>query len=375
MIIRKFPWIFFLILFSNNSIAATHTIEYTYHAFSEDDKSTSQIMAVDQIRLLLVQKIESHIQQTINISEEGSANAYARRDVEAVTANLTKINILDEKLNIGSYYIKAEIEADTAPIIEALKKYKRNHSEENRQLLKALNINEIRLQKTREKIHRLRKEMEHSKYASQDTKKLVSYKTEIKKLSTEEAFSESFIHHQNEEYTKAIKMYRQIAKQGNTVAQQLLGSLYMNGKGIEKNYSKAIYWFRKAAEDDEAIAQYYLGMLRLEGKGVKQDFSKAFDWIHKSAEQEDALAQYQLGNMYLKGIGVEQKYFMAAYWFRKAADHQEAVAQLQLGLLYSQGKGLAKNDEEALYWYSKAAQHGLKEAEIMIDNLKIKVAN
>jgi len=332
-------------------------------------------MAIDQIRSLLLKNIGSHIKQTINISEEGSTNAYTRRDVEAVTANLTKINILEEKWDTDSYYIKAEIEADTQPILDALKKYKNNRSEENRQLLKALNINEIRLQKIREKIYGLRKEMEYSKYASQDKKKLVSYKSEINKLATEEAFSESFIHHQNGEYTKAIKMYRQIAKQGNTVAQQLLGSLYMNGKGIKQNYSKAIYWFKKAAEQDEAIAQYYLGMLRLEGKGVKQDFSKAFDWLYKSAEQEDALAQYQLGNMYLKGIGIEQQYFMAAHWFRKAADHQEAVAQLQLGNLYSQGKGFAQNDEEALYWYDKAAQNGLKEARIMVENIKIKAAN
>ncbi len=366
---------FFITVFSSNVLAETYTAEYTYDAFSKDDKSTSRILAIDQIRLLLLQKIGSHIQQTINISEEGSAHAYARRNVEAVTANLTKINILDEKWNKDNYYIKAEVEADIQPVLDTLKSYKDKNSEEKRQLLKALRINESRLQKTREKINDLRKEMEHSKYAARNATKLASYKSEVNKLSTEEAFAESFMHHQNEEYATAIKMYRQIAKQGNTVAQQLLGSLYMSGKGIEQSDAKAIYWFKKSAEQDEAIAQYYLGMLYLEGKGVQQNFSKAFDWLHKSAEQEDSLAQYQLGIMYLKGIAVEQKYFMAAHWFRKAADHQEAIAQLQLGNLYSQGKGLSQSNEEALYWYSKAAEHGLKEAKLMIQNLNKKVAN
>lgn len=365
----------FFILFSSNVLAETYVREYTYNAFPEDDEFTSRTLAIDKVRTLLLKKIGSHINQTINISEDSFGDAYARRDVEAVTANLTKINIMEERWNKDNYYIKANIEADTQPILDALKEYKNEQSEEKKQLLKALKINELRLQKTREKIDSLRREIEHSNYTSQNTIKLASYKSEIEKLSTEKTFSESYIHHQNGEYDKAIKMYRQIAKQGNSVAQQLLGSLYMNGKGLEKDYSKAIYWFKKAAKQDEAIAQYYLGILYLEGKGVRQDFTKAYDWFHKSAEHEDALAQYQLGNMYLKGNGVEQQFFMAAHWFRKAADHQEAVAQLQLGHLYSQGKGLAQNKKEALYWYNKAAEQGLKEATVMIDNLNIEIGN
>jgi len=370
MMARILPCILLLTFFSNNLLAETYTREYTYNALPEDDKLTSRIIAVDQVRTLLLQKIGSHIQQTIEISEDGSVNSYARKDVEAVTASLTKIDILEEKWDEAGFYIKAKIEADTQPVLDALKKYKNDHSENTQHLLKALKLNEKELQKSREKIAHLKREMEYSKTSSSDTKTLTKYKTELNDLATEIIFSEGFEFHQRGEFAEAFKKYKKIAKQDNPVAQQLLGSLYMNGQGVKKDITKAIYWFQKAVEEDEEIAQYYLGIMYLKGVGIEQDLSKPAHWIHKSAEQGDALAQYQLGNMYLKGAGVEQKHFMAALWFRKAAEQRVSVAQLQLGKMYATGKGVAENNDEALYWYKKAANQGSNEARILIISLE-----
>ena len=372
MLVRIFSIIMFFAFFSNNLFAETYTREYTYNALQIDNKLTSRIITLDQVRTLLLQKIGSHIQQTIKITENGSVNSYLREDVEAVTANLTKVNILEEKWDKKSYYIKAEIEADTQRVLTALEEYKTDHSENSRQLLKALKLNEQELQKSREKIARLKREQEFSKTGSQNTKALTEYKAEINKLSTEEIFAEGFELHQQGEYAEAIKKYQIIAKQGNAVAQQLLGSLYMKGQGVEQNLTKAIYWFLKAADQDEAIAQYYLGILYLKGDGVEHDTSKAVSWLHKSAEQGDALAQYQLGNMYLEGTGVEQKYFMAVHWFRKAAEQREAIAQYSLGMMYTQGKGVTQNDDEAIYWYRKAAEQDLDEAKKIIKDFYTK---
>lgn len=366
MLVRIFSTIIFIVFFSNNLLAETYTHEYTYNAIQSDNKFTSRIIAIDQIKALLFDKIGSQIQQIVKISEDGSENSYAREDVEAIMANLTKVRLLQEKWDETDYYIKAEIEADPQQVLNTLEKYKNDQSEKSQQLLKALKHNQRVLKKSREKIARLKKELESSKTGAQNTKTVTAYNAEINKLSTEEIFAEGFNYQQQEEYAEAIKKYREIAKQGNVVAQQLLGSLYMNGQGVEQDITKAIYWFQKAADQDEAIAQYYLGILYLEGKDVEQDNSKAASWLHKSAEQGDALAQYKLGSMYLEGEGVAQKYFMAAHWFRKAAEQREAAAQLQLGKMYTMGKGVAQNDDEALYWYQKAAEQGLNEAKKMV---------
>jgi len=369
MLVRIIFTIILFACFNNSLLAEGHTREYTYNALDVDNRTTSRIIAVDQVRTLLLQKIGSHIQQTIKITEDGSADSYARKDVEAVTANLIKINIVEEKWDESSYYIKAEIEADTQHVLDALEVYKNDHSEKSRQLLKALKLNERELQKSRENIARLKRGFRFSKTGSQNTKVLTEYKTEINKLSTEEIFSEGFKHHQQGEYGEAAKKYHKAAIKGNVVAQQLLGSLYMNGLGVEQDITKAIYWFQKAADQDEAIAQYYLGILYLKGDGVEPDTSKAVHWLHKSAEQGDSLAQYQLGYMYLNGKGVEKKYFMATHWFRKAAEQREAIAQYYLGMMYAHGEGVAKNDVESIYWYRKAADQGFNEAIKIIKNI------
>ena len=282
--------------------------------------------------------------------------------MEAVTANLTEINVIEEKWEHGQYYIKAEIAADTSNILAALAQYKNTQSEKSRQLLEALKINEQMLGKSREIISRLRKELRHTKNASEITRLTEKYAAELNRLSTEDLFVKGFEHQQRGEYSEAISWYLKAATQGNTVAQQLLGTLYLNGQGTKQDFASAIHWFNEAAAENEAIAQYFLGMLYLKGEGVKQDISAALDWLHKSADQGYALAQYQLGDMYLTGTGVEQKYYMAVHWFRMAAEKMDARAAYALGLMYAQGKGVAQNESEAIYWYSKAAELGNDDA-------------
>lgn len=353
----------------NSSLAETYIREYTYKALDIDNRETSRTIAVDHIRTLLFEKIGGHIDQIIKVSENDSINSYARADVEAVTADLSKINILEEKWDDSSYFIKAEIEADTQRIVDTLREYKDSHSEESRQQMVALKANEKALKKSREIISHLRRELELQKSGSRKNKLAAEYISELEKLSTEEMFATGFEHNQHAEYKEAIDWYQKAADKRNIVAQSLLGMLYMDGRGVEKDLTIAIKWFRKAAEQDDAIAQYYLGMMYLNGNGVERDEEVAANWLHKSAEQDNALAQYQLGEMYLKGKGVEQKDYMAAHWLRKAGEQRVAAAQLQLGNLYRLGKGVTKNKEEALYWYRNAAEQGLSEAQEMIDKV------
>ena len=367
--LRIFIGFILFIFLCSSALAETYVREYTYKALDIDNRETSRTIAVDHIRTLLFKKIGGHIEQIIKVSEDDSSNSFARADVDAVTADLSKINILEETWDDSSYFIKAEIEADTQLIVDTLRKYKTSHSEESRQQMVALKANEKALKKSREKISYLRKELELQKNSSRKNTLVTEYTAELETLSTEEMFATGFEHNQRAEYKEAVDWYRKAAAKRNIVAQSLLGMLYMNGQGVEKDLTIAIGWFRKAAQQNDAIAQYYLGMMYLNGNGVARDEELAADWLHKSAEQGNALAQYQLGEMYLEGKGVDQKNYMAAHWLRKAGEQRVATAQLQLGNLYRLGKGVTKNKEEALYWYNKAAGQGLGEAREMIEKV------
>ncbi len=71
-----------------------------------------------------------------------------------------------------------------------------------------------------------------------------------------------------------------------------------------------------------------LGKMYLDGKGVAQDYRKAFEWYSETAQQGDAHAQFNLGVMYHLGDGTMQNNIMAEIWLRKAADngHKDAIS-------------------------------------------------
>jgi len=122
----------------------------------------------------------------------------------------------------------------------------------------------------------------------------------------------------------------------------------------EKAYAKAAELLRPLAEKGDAAAQYSLGTLYAEGKGVERNDATAFLWFQRAANQGDAAAQYNVGASYAEGAGIAKSYVDAARWFRRAADQGMAFAQLNLGLLYAAGNGVPQDNVEAFKWLELA---------------------
>lgn len=148
------------------------------------------------------------------------------------------------------------------------------------------------------------------------------------------------------------------AEQGDVTAQNELGKLYLNGRGVPKDYGRAARWFRKAAEQGNPKAQFNLGQAYHFGEGVPKDDAEAVQWLRKSADQADTHAQTALGYVYLHGEGVPQGDAQAIAWYRRAAEHGYALAQQALGWMYYNGRGVQKNYTQAAAWYQKAADQG-----------------
>ena len=113
------------ILAISNVHAETYIREYTYSASEADSKITSRAIALDQVKSILLQEIGTHIRQTVNITKDGSGNTYASEDIEAITAGLTKVDIIEEKWDGSTYYLKAEIVTDPKRVLNALAEFKR----------------------------------------------------------------------------------------------------------------------------------------------------------------------------------------------------------------------------------------------------------
>ncbi len=183
-----------------------------------------------------------------------------------------------------------------------------------------------------------------------------------------------------ESCSMAIKWFKKAAQQGHANAMVMLAGAYHFGiYGMPKNDVEAYRYCSEAAKKGNAYAQLNLGSLYMEGDGVEKDtieakkwFKKAVENFKKSAKKGDAGSQNALGSCYQDGTGVEQNYEEAINWYQKAAEQELAAAQYNLGLCYKEGLGVKKNEKEAEKWLQMAAAGGSKEAGQMLEELNQK---
>jgi TPR repeat protein len=349
------------ILVVTNVHSETYIRDYYYTASEADSKITARTNSLDQVKLLLLQEIGTHIRQEINITKDSSGYTYATEDIEAVTAGLTRVEIMEESWNGDTYYLKAEIDVDTDRVRKELEDIKNDKSDEKEQRLEITKAIQIELQESREKISNLRKQLDNAS-KSQKEKIRIQYVESVDQLSLSEMFSKGSGFEQKGQFEDAIFWYRKAAEQGHPYAQHNLGIFYDYGRGVRQSDTTAVEWYRKAAEQGIDRAQYNLAGHYREGRGVRQSDTTAVEWYRKAAEQGYMSGQYNLGIMYRIGRGVRQSDTTAVEWYRKAAEQGHAEAQLSLGIMYSLGRGVRQSDTTAVEWYRKACDGGEKEA-------------
>ena len=76
------------------------------------------------------------------------------------------------------------------------------------------------------------------------------------------------------DYGAAIEKLNPLATQGNAEAQLYLGYVYERLKDI----TEAIKWYKKSADNGDFIAQEVIGGMYYEGKGVTKDYVEAYKW-------------------------------------------------------------------------------------------------
>jgi putative methionine-R-sulfoxide reductase with GAF domain len=78
--------------------------------------------------------------------------------------------------------------------------------------------------------------------------------------------------------TSTLAQLRQLAEQGDPLAQNALGLRYAQGDGVKLDEEEAAHWFTKAAEQGNVAAQSKLGSLYWVGRGVPASLHDAYFW-------------------------------------------------------------------------------------------------
>jgi TPR repeat protein len=128
-------------------------------------------------------------------------------------------------------------------------------------------------------------------------------------------FEDSIAAYDRGDYATAVRLLRPLAEQGNAQAQNGLGAMYYNGKGIAQDFKEAVKWYRLAAAQGYASAQVNLGAMYYEGQGVAEDFIRAYMWFSIAAakgnsdavQMRDAISKYLIDQQIVEAQAMAHK--------------------------------------------------------------------
>lgn len=89
----------------------------------------------------------------------------------------------------------------------------------------------------------------------------------------------------SEHCKQEFKKLKQYSRQQIPIAQEMMGSFYYNGYGVEKDLIKARRYFYEAARWDLPNSQFKLGIMMLEGEGGEVNVSLGLTNLRKAAKK------------------------------------------------------------------------------------------
>ncbi len=125
--------------------------------------------------------------------------------------------------------------------------------------------------------------------------------------------------YQRGDYDLALQSLRPAAEHGDAAAQFLLGILYYNGQGVERDLAASTRWYLAAARQGHAAAQFNLGNAYRFGRGVAQDLGQALRWWEAAARLGLANASHNLAVHYLQAPRTPAEQALGLAWLRHAA--------------------------------------------------------
>ncbi len=127
-------------------------------------------------------------------------------------------------------------------------------------------------------------------------------------------------------YKEGAAEFKVLADKGCPFSQCIMGVMYMNGRGVDKNINTAISYFQKSAKQGYAGAEEHLGEIYQTGiDGAKKDPALATSWYRKAAFHGNGKAQLALGKIFMASNTPHESY-EAKVWLAKATQVPGSIA-------------------------------------------------
>jgi TPR repeat protein len=147
--------------------------------------------------------------------------------------------------------------------------------------------------------------------------------------------------------TNARNLLKPLAEQGVPEAQNALGWMYEQERGVYRNFLTAEIWYRLAIEQGYGPARENLGAMQ---ERIEREFQKGME----AFQARDYAKAYKL-------------------WGDLASQGQHPAAQTNLGFLYTHNLGVARDYDAARRWYKRAIEQGYRPAQENLEALEEKI--
>ena len=163
----------------------------------------------------------------------------------------------------------------------------------------------------------------------------------------------------NDQDEKAVPLMSELAELGDIDACCAAAALYVDEdagvEGVKQDIQKAFGYAIVAAKAGLTDAQSMVGMMYLDGDGVEKDISQAILWLEKAASKGDIVPIVGLADLY-KSQGNKDK---ALFWYKKGAKLGDVCCQKILASSFFEGEFFPYNRKEALKYYLILAHNKL----------------
>jgi len=281
---KTIPLIIALLLFSSFSPAPAETRtfikEYTYQASDFDSKMSSRTIALEQVKRLLLEEVGTYL-----ISETDVKDFQLTKDkITTLTAGIVQAEILTEKWDGKTYYLKAKMSIAPQEVTKFLEGLREN-SQKNREL-------EEMKRKVDEALNKI-KQLQDERVAGQHLEsKSNEYSKAVAELKAKEWIDKGVAFMNAENYESALSAFN------NAVEIDPTSSWAHINKGWALNtlgdYNQALKEFNRASDIDpkntwiyvnRGVSYNFLGNYRQglldEEKAISLDATTAWAYIYR----------------------------------------------------------------------------------------------
>ena len=158
---------------------------------------------------------------------------------------------------------------------------------------------------------------------------------------------------------KAIDIYKEcIETNADSMAMFKLGSLYLNGKGVDENVELGLKYINAAIAAGNKFVKITMAGIYSDSNNKLYNMDKAIELYKDCAENDsDSFSMFRLGSIYFNGNGVEKNTVLGLQYLDHAAKSGNKYAKITMAGIYSNGDNEFYDMNKAIRLYKDCAEN------------------